>query len=317
MTGAGLHPTVSVLIPCFNQAHYLPAAIGSVRRQTLPCHELIVIDDGSTDETRSVAAALGARVISQRNRGLSEARNAGLAAATGEFVIVLDADDELLPGAIATGIAAFGAQPEASAAVGRCQLMDAEGTTLPSTFRPIDTSDLYREWLSNNFVWTPGAAIFRRGTLASIGGFPPGLGGAADYAVYLRLARTGTVVYHPHEVVRYRQHESSMSRDPVLMLRLTLEVLRRERAEAPHMRRDIARGVRAWRRWYCDHMVERLRLDWRARRFGVAQLRYLVALAWHRPRMVIREPLRRLRRVLVSAVQRSGAAHTGQGGPAR
>lgn len=292
-------PTVSVVIPCFNQAHYLPAAIASVRQQTHPVHELIVVDDGSRDDTSRVGADLGAHVVTRSHRGLAEARNAGLAAARGECVVLLDADDELLPDAIELGLAAFRTHPEAAAAVGRCRLIDAQGHELPATYHPVDPGDLYREWLSRNFIWTPGAAMFRRTAVLERGGFPTGVGGAADYAVYLRLARTSTVVYHAGEVVRYRQHASSMSRDPVLMLRHTLEVLRRERAEAPpHLGRAIARGVRVWRRWYGEQMVERLRADWRARRFGWTQIRNVAWLTWHCPGLALQQPFRRLRCVL-------------------
>jgi glycosyltransferase involved in cell wall biosynthesis len=298
-------PTVSVVIPCFNQARYLPLAIASVRRQTRPPEELIVVDDGSTDGTSEVAAALGARVLTQGNQGLPEARNRGLAAAAGDCIVLLDADDELLPEAIERGLEALARHPHASAAVGRCRLMDAEGNELPARHHAIDPHDLYRAWLSHNFVWTPGAAIFRSAALRRIGGFPSGLGGAADYAVYLRLARTATVIYHGQDVVRYRQHAGSMSRDPVLMLRHTLAVLRRERAEAPaHRRADIARGVRTWRRWYGEHLIERLRADWRGRRFGRAQVRDLALLVWHCPAMALQQPLRKLRRLAVRASER-------------
>jgi glycosyltransferase involved in cell wall biosynthesis len=308
-------PTVSVVIPCFNQAGYLPAAIDSVRRQSHPPAEIIVVNDGSTDHTSALAATLGARVLTQPNRGLPEARNTGLAAAAGEYVVLVDADDELLPRALELGLAALQSRPEAVAAVGRCRLIDADGRELPATYHPIDHANLYREWLSRNFGWTPGAAIFRRDAVLRAGGFPPGLGGSADYAVYLRLARTSTVVCHAGEVVKYRQHAASMSRDPILMLRHTLEVLRRERAEAPpHMRRDIARGVRVWRRWYGEHMVERLRTDWRARRFGWTQFRNLAWLVWHCPALALRQPFRRLRRVLGGQARWSRPEPTGTDG---
>ena len=104
-TMTGSFPTVSVVIPCYNQARYLPDAIRSVREQTHQALECIVVDDGSADRTSGVAAELGAHVIHQANGGVSAARNAGLSVARGELVVFLDADDVLLPAALARGSA--------------------------------------------------------------------------------------------------------------------------------------------------------------------------------------------------------------------
>ena len=91
-------PVVSVVIPCYRQAHFLPDAIESVLAQTYPHFEIIVVDDGSPDDTRAVAGRYpGVRCLRQRNRGLSAARNAGLAASIGTYVVFLDADDRLTP----------------------------------------------------------------------------------------------------------------------------------------------------------------------------------------------------------------------------
>src|SRR5262249_35920072 len=148
-----------------------------------------VVDDGSTDDSAAVAERAGVRLIRQTNSGLGAARNAGLAAATGEFVVFLDADDELLPDALASGVAALRARPTISCVVRRCRMMDAQDRALPVHYRELDTGDLYREWLHANFVWTPGAAMLRTDRVAAIGGFPAELGPASDYAIYLALAR--------------------------------------------------------------------------------------------------------------------------------
>ena len=187
MTGS--LPTVSVVIPCYNQARYLPDAIRSVREQTHQPIECIVVDDGSTDRTSEVAAELGAHVIHQANGGVSAARNAGLSVARGELVVFLDADDVLLPAALARGSSALVAQPAAAAVVSRCEVMDEHGTLVAARHHDVDPSNLYRGWLLSNFVWTPGAAMFRRAALAELGGFCTDYGPAADYALYLRLAR--------------------------------------------------------------------------------------------------------------------------------
>jgi glycosyltransferase involved in cell wall biosynthesis len=294
-------PAVTVIIPCFNQARFLPAALSSVRAQRYRAVDCIVVNDGSTDDTAAVASALGVRLIQQSNRGVSEARNAGLAAARNELVVFLDADDELLPDAIALGAAALESSATAAAVVGRCQAMNADGDPLPAVHHEVNPSNLYDEWLFRNFVWTPGAAMFRRDALVEIGGFPAGLGPAADYAVYLRLARSGRVRFIAQDVVRYRQHGESMSRDPALMLRSTLAVLRRERNEAPpSVRARIDRGRDQWRQWYGEQVVHRLRADWHAGRFAWQHVSMVAALVRHSPRVLLRHIVRKASRVVAA-----------------
>jgi glycosyltransferase involved in cell wall biosynthesis len=304
MVSAQTDSTVTVVIPCFNQARYLFAAIESVRNQNHQPIECIVVDDGSTDGTAAVAATLGVKVIQQANSGVSMSRNAGLAASQGELVVFLDADDELLPDGLALEVEALRSNPNAAAVVGRCEAMDAEGRGLPVGHHAIDPSNLYREWLSKNFIWTSGAAMFRRRDLLALGGFPTALGPAADYAVYLRLARTGCVVFLPANIARYRQHDASMSRDPALMLRDTLEALRRERREASSWARPhIRRGRRRWCAWYGEQIVHRLRQDWHARRRGRAQVRAALTVLRHCPGLVLQHGVRKTRRTLTAALR--------------
>jgi glycosyltransferase involved in cell wall biosynthesis len=292
-------PTVCVVIPCRNQARYLPTAVHSVRAQSYGVVECIVVDDGSTDDTSSVAATLGVRVFRQRHGGVSAARNVGLAAACTDLIAFLDADDELLPEAVAAEVAAFESHPEAAAVVGRCLSMDVDGRPLPTRHNVVDAANLYEQWLLRNFVWTPGAAMFRRRDLQEIGGFPVDLGPSADYAVYLRLARVDRVVFVPIELVRYRQHDASMSRDPALMLRATMKVLQRERRNAPVRARGAIRdGLDAWRQWYGEQLIERLRSDWRGGRVGVRQLRAAITLIHLCPALVMRRAAAKSRRLL-------------------
>src|SRR5215217_62523 len=94
-------PLVSVVIPCYNQAHFLKEAIESVLKQSYAHYEIVVVDDGSTDETSEVASSYeGVRLIRQENRGLAEARNTGIKHSEGDFLVFLDADDRLLPEAL-------------------------------------------------------------------------------------------------------------------------------------------------------------------------------------------------------------------------
>ena len=271
---------VSVVIPCYNQARFLGRAIESALAQTLPGVEVIVVDDGSTDDTATVTQRFD-RVTyhRQNNCGVAAARNAGLGRARGDFVIFLDADDELLPDAAETGVGALLARPAAAFTAGVAIPVVADGTTLPFT-RPVlhaDDARRYDELLTTNFMWTPGCVMFRRGIVCSAGGFDESLSGSADYALYLSLARHWPVHWHGRPVVRYRQHSDAMSANATAMLSETLTVLRREwRHGAIGWRRwRAAAGV--WRTWYGDQIADGVRQAlrrgrWRSAAAGAAAL---------------------------------------------
>src|SRR5215207_9860716 len=111
---------VSVVIPCYNQAHFLGEAIESVLDQSYPNFEIIVVDDGSPDDTSEVAGRYPeVRLVRQENRGLAGARNAGLSYSEGEYVVFLDADDRLLPEALEAGLKCLKAHSECAFASGR------------------------------------------------------------------------------------------------------------------------------------------------------------------------------------------------------
>lgn len=292
-------PRVTVVVPCRNQAHFLGAALESIAAQTWPHVDAIVVDDGSTDATASVAQASGAVVLRQSPLGLSAARNHGLYAADSEYVLFLDADDELVTDAVETAVRLLERERDASMVARCCRLIDEMGRDLPTNCPPPASDDLYGEWLQRNLAWTPGAVLFRRRPLLAIGGFAVDVGPAADYAVYLELARTTRVLFDPREAVRYRQHSGNMSRDPALMLRATLAVLSRERASLPPAYRDAFRaGQQAWRTFYGEQIVQHLRTAVRQRRVGRQELGAAWLLARACSGLLLRHSLHKLSRVV-------------------
>ena len=294
--------SVSVVIPCYNQARFLPDAIGSVSAQQFDdplTIELIVVDDGSTDDTARVAGGLGAQVIRQPNRGLSNARNAGLAAARGDLVVFLDADDMLTRDALATGAAAFASRPDLACVLRHCVLMDATGHVLPTNPPEVMRPDIYAELLHQNITWTPGAAVFRRVEVLSAGGFAPDVSPASDYALYLRFARAGCLEYRNMPAALYRQHGNNMSRDPLVMLRATLSVLAAESRAVPSAyRKELVDGRRDWCDYYGDEIVDGMRRDWRDTRRPRALARRLLSLVWYCPRIAAKHAGRKLSRLL-------------------
>jgi glycosyltransferase involved in cell wall biosynthesis len=283
-------PLVSIVIPCYNQAAYLPESVASALAQSHRPVEVIVVDDGSTDATAAVALRHGGvKCLRQANRGLAHARNAGLAAARGRCLVFLDADDRLHPEAVARGVRALAGQPAAALAFGRARVIDAEGRemfTAPET-APLPGNDGYAALLASNVIWTPAVAIFRRETLEEAGGFDPGVHASADYDLYLRVARRHPVAAHGAVVADYRHHAGAMSRNAAVMLRTTLAVHRRHRRHArrdPRHRRAYREGRQFWQRFFGDQLMDEIRADVRrGGRFGYAALGLLV-MARHAPR---------------------------------
>lgn len=110
---------VSVVIPAFNAARYLSAAIGSVFAQTIPVAEIVVVDDGSQDATASVASSFpGVRVVAQRHRGIAATRNRGIEAASGDWIAFLDADDLWFPDKLERQVALANTSPSTTLVFG-------------------------------------------------------------------------------------------------------------------------------------------------------------------------------------------------------
>lgn len=264
---------VSIVIPCFNHARFLADALDSVRAQTWPLVEAIVVDDGSTDDPSSVARRYPeVRVIRQSNRGLSAARNAGWQASRGDIIIFLDADDVLYPAAAAAAVEQLATHPEMMMTFGRLELMDAAGKTIPASL-PIVTGHFYQELLRRNYIRTPAMAAIRREGMNLVGGFDPSCSPSADYDLYLRVARRYPLVAHPVTVARYRQHADNMSRDPRLMLPATLRVLQRQRRYVNGdraLRAAHAFGLRRCKELYGEQLIERFRTALHAGRRGDA-----------------------------------------------
>jgi glycosyltransferase involved in cell wall biosynthesis len=254
---------VSVVIPCFDQAGYLDAAIESVLAQTYPHFEVVVVDDGSHDNTAEVAGRYpGVRLLQQRNAGLAAARNAGLQASGGELVVFLDADDRLKPDALEVGLRTLRAHPECAFVSGQVELTNADGSLLRAAEHRVLDRDHYRMLLQGNDILSHATVLYRRQAIELAGGFDPALPACEDYDLYLRIARRFPVYTHDHCVAEYRRHPGNMHRNPARMLASALTALRKQRKAARRSaadRRAYALGVAHWRREFGGQLVEDLR----------------------------------------------------------
>jgi hypothetical protein len=283
---------VSVVIPCYNQAHFLGEAIESVLAQTYPHLEIVVVDDGSPDNTKEVATRYPAvRYVRQENQGLAAARNTGLRHSSGDYLIFLDADDRLLLGAVTAGLEHLHAHPECAFAFGKWRPIAVDGLPLPKLpLAPIEvTGDAYVSLLQRNHIEMHATVVYRKAVFELVGGFDPSVNPCADYDLYLRIARQYPVCSHGAVVAEYRRHGSNMTNDPALMLQSAVTVLRRQHR---HVRGDARRtaayraGLRSWYGYYGRQLAREMLAraaagDWRRMLRGLAVLLRDPALLLH------------------------------------
>jgi glycosyltransferase involved in cell wall biosynthesis len=212
-------PLVSIVIPNFNLGRYAGEAIASALAQTHPAVEVIVVDDGSSDDSlERIRATPGVRagrvqLLAQANGGVARARNAGAARAGGRFLVFLDADDQLEPAYVERCLAALEAAP-ATVAYAYTQMRyfgAAEG---------IYRSKPFGRWklIRGNFI--NASALVRREAFEAVGGFDAGMTGHEDHALWVAmLARGWGGVFVPEPLIRYRRHQAA-SRNTLTRARL-------------------------------------------------------------------------------------------------
>jgi len=220
---------VSIVIPAHNCERYLAGTIRSLRRQTHPEIEVVVVDDGSTDGTGEIARSFGepVRLLRQENAGPSVARNAGLAAARGEYVAFLDADDEFEPERVAVLVRALeGASARASFATTDAWLWD--GSRRLCRYNPSDLGAGevgMTRFLDDNRPYI--GILARREVLIEAGGFRSDLWLNEDFHLWLRLLAGGrTYVHVPDPLYLYRVRYESLSRDRQAQLEVACRVYR-------------------------------------------------------------------------------------------
>jgi glycosyltransferase involved in cell wall biosynthesis len=226
--GATAPPLVSVVIPCYNSARFLAETIESALAQTYSPIEIILVDDGSTDETAGIARPYPVHYIYQANRGISAARNTGIFHSQGEYVLFLDHDDRLLPRAVEIGVRLLEEHPECAIAVGEHRYIGPDGRAFGHSNKHAAGRDHYQMLLEHNFIETPCSALHRRSGLTLAGVFDESVQGAEDHELYLRTARQSTFIAHETAVAEYRLHDSNTSGNAERMLLVGHRVLEME-----------------------------------------------------------------------------------------
>jgi len=275
-------PRVAVVVPCFNDGETLPATLASLKGEEE--HELVVVDDGSDDpETLATLAGLeeqGTTVVRRPNGGLSAARMTGVEATTAPFVFPLDADDTVVPGALAALADALDAVPAAALAWGDMKVWGEVEADL-AVARSLDP------WLLTYLNDVPVASLVRRSALEAVGGWSMG-SGYEDWDLWLALAERGyTGVHVPRTTLRYRRRSGRMLDDCTPEHgRLYAKLRSRHPNVFAARRANLRRSTAPLRTKVAFPLVEALPLD--------PFSRHRVYLFLNRPRQTI--SFRRLRR---------------------
>lgn len=306
---------VTAVIPCYNGEKYLATAIASVRAQTRPVDEVLVVDDRSTDRSRDVAREAGATVVTlEKNSGPSAARNAGLRLAEGDLVAFLDADDVWTATHCALVVGLLEQAPEAVLGFGRAAYHELPRVVSPASIPAGVPVDALEPMIRENLV-TQSAAVVRRDVALAAGGYDTSMRHSEDYDLWLRLALVGPYIC-THDVTCWRHvHEGQASNNTFAMRRGAWRA-RSNVLAALRERGDDNRSRAAWRAAVAGWRFE-LRDSWfgespagldatlalrREYRFPAAPYwsgmvrRYLL---WH-PRQLARYIWRRARRKTVS-----------------
>ena len=235
---------VSVVIPAYNAARFLPETVESVRQQTTPVHEIIVVDDGSTDETAQVVQSLGGNIvyIRQANAGVSAARNRGIGESTEEIIAFLDADDVWLPQKVENQVQVFLSHPEVALVAADRMEIDAQGgLLLDSLFKKQGLHELFAELgggpipqvlsrlVQVNFIPTSSAMV-RKSALGQVGVFDTAIRYGEDLELWARIAAQYGIACLPQVLIRYRQHGNNATQATEKLLLDMVRVMQRIRS---------------------------------------------------------------------------------------
>ena len=235
---------ISVVIPAYNAARFLPKTLAGIRAQTYPAHEIIIVDDGSRDNTREVVAGLGQGItyVHQENTGVSAARNRGIAMATGDIVAFLDADDDWLPEKLERQIAIFQQYPRVGLVASDRSDIDADGQVLlDSLFKKQGLENMFKDLagtplpgalgklIKTNFLPTSSVTV-RKSALDAVGLFNTGIRYGEDLELWARIAAKYEVACVPQVLVLYRLHDSNATQHTEKLMLDMVRVMREIRS---------------------------------------------------------------------------------------
>lgn len=212
---------VSVVIPAYNAENYVRDTIESALAQTFKQYEIIVVDDGSIDNTARVVQEFGdaIRYIYQENKGLSAARNTAIRNSKAEIIALLDADDLWEPNYLEAMIGLIDRYPEAAGVYCGFQYIDALGRIVGKPSLKVTPPEIFYETLVLEGNWlVPCSVLFRKQLAENVGLFDESLMALEDADMWIRLSAHHPFVGIPKALVRYRKHTNNMTKDPKRMI---------------------------------------------------------------------------------------------------
>jgi len=248
---------VSVIIPCYNHGKYLAKAIESVLAQDYIHHEIIVVDDGSVDDTRSVAEQFKTvQYIYKTNQGLSAARNTGIDKSAGSLLVFLDADDWLFKDALSVNLYYLNERADAAFVSGAfTNVYMNHGHQVKTTIK----EDHYCCLMERNYIAMHATVMYRRWAFDELR-YDTTLKACEDYDIYLKIARRYPVIHHTKQVAVYIRHKENMSGNYPMMLEYALIVLNRQKVflTGDKERECFNKGIQYWIDHYCINIYANL-----------------------------------------------------------
>ncbi len=230
---APLNPKISVVIPSYNHARFLPQSIESALGQTLKPYEVTVVDDGSTDNTREVVAGYPVEYLLLNRAGPSGARNAAIRKSQGDWIAFLDADDYWLPQKLERQVATLGSQAFCYCAT---NMFFTDGHTEP---RPYYEPERVKKVLRHQNCIDPSAVLVRKDALLQVGGFNESIIAGEDWELWLKLARITDFAGLPDQLLMYRVTGTGLGMDPEIVLRSIDTVVKACTEDLPPFQRFI------------------------------------------------------------------------------
>jgi glycosyltransferase involved in cell wall biosynthesis len=213
---------VSIIVPAYNAELYIKETIDSILAQTYCNYEIIVVDDGSTDNTPVIARQFGdsIRYIRQPNQGLSSARNTAIKNARAETIALIDSDDLWEPQFLERMIPFLNLHPEAAGVYCGFQYINSRSEVIGRPSLKIVPPESFHAAMIIEGNWlAPCAVVFRKQLLEDVGLFDESLHAVEDWDMWIRLSERSPFVGLPEALVKYRRHDSNMTKDPERMVK--------------------------------------------------------------------------------------------------
>lgn len=236
-------PRVSVVVPAYNVSAYLEAALSSVECQSFSDYEVLIVDDGSTDQTAAVALTFSRRdprfkLLQKSNGGLSSARNHGIRYAKGEYIALLDGDDIYHPDKLAVHIAKLDNSPKVGVTYSASRAIrdDGQQTFMILSGKPV-VKNVLSALLYKNFIGHGSNAVFRRCLIDEVGDFDETLRSSEDIDFWLRIAATERWEFdrEPRILCYYRVRPSGLSFNVAQMQRSQEQVIQSAYGRSPEV----------------------------------------------------------------------------------